>query len=567
MFYNPNPKKIFTTLLLLISLSHSVLAGIKIIKPPLSGKLYVLCIGIDHYQNQSDYLIWSNSKFLDPLPNLAGCASDARLIHQKLIRDFTALNKNALADKSLIPILLTESNATKDSIKKVFDFIARESKPEDGFILFYAGITRENRNKETFLLPWLTHKTDSLFENPDLIPLTLIARWMNSIQAQYQLVISEAGMGEPFSLNLIDNLFESDAFLASQELRNRIIITTKSFGMDSHHCGEIDGRGGPLAYYLNQSASVLEVFVNPALYEFKLHQIEYACDTVARRFPYATVIQEKDYTRFLTKRSFRNRGSGYLNKRDTVIRKSPVVHNYALVIATNQYKAKPYWENLENPLNDAKVISGLLAEKFGFEIKTLYDAPKDTIVKEIIRYNSLLAENDNFLLFVAGHGYYDTGWSDGFIVFKESRLPELDPSRESYLPMASLNRLLDNLPAKRVFAMFDICFGAYFDINTRDLSLSDYKKTPADTLLNRKNKYTSRIFLASGKGSVPDFWSNNYRHSPFADKLIQQMKLEADYITPGKLFTAAEQGVTEPVLKEFGKHAPRGDIILKVVNK
>jgi len=558
--------KFYSTLFFLVAFILNLNAGgPKLTTLAPNGNLYVICIGVDNYRGQNDYYIGGDQINFNPLPNLGGCVSDANMLNSKIIADFKKASQNDSSLK-LFTYVLTGTHATKDSIKKVFDLIASQAKPTDDFILFYAGITRENRDNETFLIPHLNNITDSLFENPDLIPLSTLSRWMNSIQAKNQLVISEAGNGETFSFNLIDNLFEGNILLASQNLRNRMIITTREYGLDNNNCFNKFGKGGPLAYCINNTPNILDAFNNIHRYEFELHKLELNCKFFSA-YPYISLFIEKDYSGFLAKKTIKTRGPGYVNTKTETPKPSKSSNNYALVIGTNKYKGKPTWEDLQNPRNDAKAMSEVLSNKFGFKVKTLYDKPQDTIINLLINYRQTLSENDNFILFVAGHGHYDTGFTDGFIVFPESLSLKADPTRKTYLAMASLNRLLDNLPSKRIFVIFDICFGAYFDIKAPDLSLSDYHEFKAyeiDTLVNRKNKYTSRIFMASGKGSVPDYWSTNYNHSPFADRLLRSLSKEMDFTCPGRLFNVAENNVTEPVLKEFGKHSARGDMILKV---
>jgi hypothetical protein len=186
----------------------------------------------------------------------------------------------------------------------------------------------------------------------------------------------------------------------------------------------------------------------------------------------------------------------------------------------------------------------------------------------IIEYKKSVGINDNVLIFFAGHGYYDKDYSDCFIAFKDSKPLEEDFRRNTYLSMATLNRVLDNFPNKKIFAIFDICFGAYFDLNAKDLSLTDYKEVSFDISLDefikRKSEYTSRIYLASGKGEVPDYWTSSLNHSPFANKLISVLENESSFLTPGKIYKYLEGNITEPVLKQFGKHEAKSDFFMKV---
>ena len=85
-----------------------------------------------------------------------------------------------------------------------------------------------------------------------------------------------------------------------------------------------------------------------------------------------------------------------------------------------------------------------------------------------------------------------------------------------------------------------------------------------DEFISRKSKNQARLFIASGRFEVPDYWDTSLNHSPFADKLIKVLKKEKQFISPGKIFKALEGNVTEPILKQFGRHETRGDFLLKV---
>ena len=136
------------------------------------------------------------------------------------------------------------------------------------------------------------------------------------------------------------------------------------------------------------------------------------------------------------------------------------------------------------------------------------------------------------------------------------------------MQMASLNRIIDNIPAKNVFVIFDVCFGATFDLNAQDIDPNRYQKTDLDVsmaeFIDRQNEKTSRIFLASGRYEVPDYWSNSLNHSPFADKLINFLSSEDVFVSPGKLISIMEGNATAPILKQFGKHEAGADFLLPV---
>jgi len=77
---------------------------------------------------------------------------------------------------------------------------------------------------------------------------------------------------------------------------------------------------------------------------------------------------------------------------------------YALVIGINSYQNLP---RLQTPLNDAEAIASTLSDKYGFKTQLLRDATRDQILRALGNYRGSLHENDNLLIYYAGHGYYD----------------------------------------------------------------------------------------------------------------------------------------------------------------
>jgi len=524
--------------------------------------LFVFSIGVNDYDQ--------------PLVKLENCITDAELITEKIIQDFRVRwEKAQVSPGKITSFTLTDKEATYSSIKAVFDSIAKKSGPHDYFVFFFGGISLEDpAGSETVMIPFTESIIDSFPYSPNAITLNMLSKWMEPVQCQRQLIISEAGNGKSFGMNLIRYLFEADPILASESNRERIIITTNGMGLDSRNCSNQGMQpGGPLVYFLSQVDNIFSIFNESARFEYDLMRIEMDCNLVFQEL-YSKVYYEKDFNHLLALRSnfagvYRGPKTRYLTD-DIVANNNPGISNYALIIGTNKYNDNPDWDDLRNPVNDATEIESILRNKYGFHAKTLINQPRDSILLAIIDYKEKLQENDNLLIFIAGHGYFDEDYSDGFIVTVDSKPLNSDFGRDSYLQMAKMNRLIDNLPSRKIFILFDICFGAHFDFNARDLSLSDYGSDKSDIsvddLIERKKDYYSRIYLASGKGEVPDYWLNTLRHSPFAAKLIDVLKNESEFITPGKIFRSMERNITEPVLKEFGKHEPRGDFILKVDN-
>lgn len=534
------------------------------------NNIYIISIGIDKYRRNT----------------LINCESDAQAIVQKIKSDDESYIKEGLklsktdttringikADERVHYYTLLGKEATKKNIINSFKKVINASKTDDIFIFYFAGMSEKLRKLQTTLL--ITHQTNGFFyRKSDInkhIKISELASLMDQIPCDRQLVVSEASDdGESFAKNLIASLFESNPILAANTNRNRIIITTKNYGAGNSRC---DRDHGPLTGYILRGERIPSIFTDFNKYEFELNRQEIACpfkdDT-----KYFAIYQENDYRDILTKqyRKTKSRGAIVVNtgkEKDTCLGDSKT---YAILLATNTYNPNQHnWRNLENPINDAKAIAKLLSIKYGVHVKTSINTTKREAMEAITSIKDSIDANDRFLFFVAGHGYYSKENHDGYLVFKDAiSLDDEYEATESYLSMGSLNRLLDGVDCKQVFAIFDVCFGGSFDSANGDLALSNYKilkDIPLDSLVKRKSKYNTRIFLASGKGEVPDYWDNSLDHSPFANKLIETLKKEKEFISPGKLYSAIEANATEPVLKRFGKHEERGDFLLKVVN-
>jgi len=209
-----------------------------------------------------------------------------------------------------------------------------------------------------------------------------------------------------------------------------------------------------------------------------------------------------------------------------------------------------------------------LKNKYNVNVKKVYNKTKNETLQEFISFKKLIDENDKLIIFVAGHGYYSEDFSDGYLVFKDSNGLDDDLTLDSYLSMATLNRLLDGVSCKQVFTILDVCYGASFELNNADLPIENYSNTEIDNKLDdfisEVDKSYARIMLASGQFEVFDYWKDNQEHSPFASKLLKAFNNEKVFISPGKIFSYVRGNTTTPILKKFGKHEVTGDFLLKV---
>lgn len=462
---------------------------------------------------------------------------------------------------------LYEEKATLSNIRKLLKNVVKNSSSNDFLVFYYAGGSVKISEAEVGLIPFgAQYNADFEYDRNELLTISEISSYLNQISANNQMVIFDSCYGISLSPKLIANLFEDNPIIAEQSKRNRLIIAPNDLGMDSSDC---DPDHGPLAYYMLQSKNLMQGFFNSGYLEFELNGFEIACPV--KNTKYFSIYNELEFrevllTNFLKTANSRGAKPFPKGKQNKEITSSK---NYALIIATSRYdQPDGSWKDLKNPINDAEKIASLLENKFNTVVKKIYDKTRNEFLQELIAFKRQLNEGDKLIFFIAGHGYYSDILSDGFIVFKDSSPIESDPYLNSYLSMGTLNKILDGSSSKQILAIFDVCYGANFEINNADLVLDNYQNASfdkgLDNFVEEKNQKTSRIVLASGKYEVPDFWSNSLDHSPFAQKLITALEQEEDFISPGKFLSYLQGNATLPSLKKFGKHEATGDFLLKV---
>src|SRR5205807_7933081 len=84
---------------------------------------------------------------------------------------------------------------------------------------------------------------------------------------------------------------------------------------------------------------------------------------------------------------------------------------FALVIGNGRYDNLPPVPSAEH---DAKAMEALLRDQYGFQVTLLLNAKNAQILSTLYALSQNLAENDNLVVFYAGHGRRDLrnrrGW-------------------------------------------------------------------------------------------------------------------------------------------------------------
>jgi tetratricopeptide (TPR) repeat protein len=178
-----------------------------------------------------------------------------------------------------------------------------------------------------------------------------------------------------------------------------------------------------------------------------------------------------------------------------VIEKEPVYH--AILIAEQNYD-DPKFQDLQNPRRDALALGAILEKDYGFSpenIDTLFDKSRDEIMTGIVKKASSLNENENLIIFYAGHGTAVKGKGDdvdGYWVPISARRGD----EFTYISADDIKKVIKRSNSKHILIIADACFSGAM---TRGLPPDAAKE------VNRQYNVASRKVMASGNlEEVPD---------------------------------------------------------------
>ncbi len=124
---------------------------------------------------------------------------------------------------------------------------------------------------------------------------------------------------------------------------------------------------------------------------------------------------------------------------------------HALIIGNNDYE---HLRKLNTAVADADAVATLLKEKYGFKVAKLTNATRREIVTALNVLRRNLTENDNLLIYYAGHGVLDAETETGFW------LPT-DAERDNdvnWIANDYVSRTLRAMTANHVMVVADSCY-------------------------------------------------------------------------------------------------------------
>jgi hypothetical protein len=235
-----------------------------------------------------------------------------------------------------------------------------------------------------------------------------------------------------------------------------------------------------------------------------------------------------------TKQFVINHGSGKVSvaKQESTVPEAGFISGkyHALFIAVQEY-ASPDIGRLDYPVSDARKLMDVLSSRYNFDkenITILNNPDRKAIYKTLQSLRKRLTDQDNLLIFYAGHGMWLDDMKQGFWLPRDAEGMS-DPS--DWIPNSSIRDYIKAIRAKHILLIADACFsGGIF-------KLREVSGGPGASV-EKVYEMPSRKAMTSGSlKTVPD-------QSVFVEFLIKRLRENNEpYLDSQKLFSRLKEAV------------------------
>ncbi|MFC2111788.1 caspase domain-containing protein [Bacteroidota bacterium] len=220
---------------------------------------------------------------------------------------------------------------------------------------------------------------------------------------------------------------------------------------------------------------------------------------------------------------------------------------YGLIIGIDNYN-DPDLVDLDHPITDATLLYSTLIGNYMFEPENLIllkDPTRADIIENLDILSYRLTENDNLLIFYAGHGYWDERKETGYWLPADAE----QFSSVNWIRNSTIQGFVDDINTRHTLLISDACFaGSIF--KTRG-AFQD-----ASIAVNKLYSLSSRKAMTSGTlKEVPD-------KSVFIEFFIKRLlDNNKKYMSSGELFSSFREAVlnNSPNTPQYGVIQDTGD--------
>jgi hypothetical protein len=194
---------------------------------------------------------------------------------------------------------------------------------------------------------------------------------------------------------------------------------------------------------------------------------------------------------------------------------------HALVIGIDEYETLP---KLKTAVADARSVARTLEENYGYKVRLLENATRSDIIDALDEMRERLNEDDNLLIYYAGHGWRDDQNGRGYWLPAGARADR----RSNWFSNASLTDALQAMLAKHVMVVADSCYSG-------TLTRSAIMTARSPDYIARMAEKRARVVLSSG-GLEPVSDAGGGKHSIFAQQFLQALAENEGVLDGTQLF-------------------------------
>ena len=242
----------------------------------------------------------------------------------------------------------------------------------------------------------------------------------------------------------------------------------------------------------------------------------------------------------------------------TVAYLPPIERKVALMIGVSDYEGTI--PKLSSPVKDVQEIGKIMKDQLGYEVRTLANADKPTIVRELNRLIMESGPNDSVTIMYAGHGHLVEKTQRGYWI--PAKASPDDPTK--WISNQDIAKALENIPAKQIMLVSDSCYSGSL---TREAKIDKADVlTSSQAVLGRRSV---TVLSSGGEEPVPDQGKDG--HSVFAWHLMQQLRDVKDVSQGVAVFEQLSESVKAdiPQTPQYGAglnsgHQRGGDYLFEV---
>jgi hypothetical protein len=198
---------------------------------------------------------------------------------------------------------------------------------------------------------------------------------------------------------------------------------------------------------------------------------------------------------------------------------------YALVIGNQDYQFLP---DLDTAVQDAKSVAAVLKDRFGFKTTLLLNATRYQMLSELNRLRKELTDQDNLVIYYAGHGELDRVNLRGHWLPVDAELE----STANWISNVAITDVLNVMKVRHVLVIADSCYsGALTRSSLANIDAGKSDETQRHWF-QTITEMRSRTVLSSG-GLAPVLDGGGGAHSVFAKALIGVLQ-DLDEVAEGQ---------------------------------